>query len=148
MQREADYHKDAMIYNEMMASHARIIMGVVRNRKIKSWCETAIERHEFHAERHRKTLNDLNNTAEKAEEPSEMSSEKPIEESTAVDPTTQSPEPDLEVSGTTESDVETTSSGATEAKSDVLGDGCSPFHNPSTNPNCDFSPKAKETTNA
>jgi hypothetical protein len=143
-QRQIDYRRDAIIYNEMLATHARLLRSMVDHEEIKKWCDNAIKQHEIHADRHRKILDNLINkrmTNRVEQLKLELdSSETPLEE--AGDPLV----PSELTEKITEPDVKTTSSELTDENS-ALSDGCSPFHDPS-NPNCEFAPQKKESTDA
>lgn len=116
MQNKQDYHKAAIIYNEVLAECAEELAPKLEHEEVRKWSTAVGKQHRFHAKRHRLALNKL---LLKEDSP-------PVEQV-----------PDgLDVPEPVEDVVETSPT--------ALPDGCDPYHSPS-NPNCDFVPKKAET---
>lgn len=121
MQNKQDYHKAAIIYNEVLAECAEELAPKLEHEEVRKWSTAVGKQHRFHAKRHRLALNKL---LLKEDSP-------PVEQ---VPDGLDVPEPE-------EADVETP---PVVDGNPALADGCNPYHDPS-NPNCEFAPKKAES---
>lgn len=80
MQKDASYHKAAIKYNEELAVFAANLSKEVEHEEVSKWCMSVSRQHEFHAGRHQKALDKLENKKQKLEKkPEEEEAPKPAE---------------------------------------------------------------------
>lgn len=59
MAKNAVYHESAVLYNQKMATAANELVDEVEDPDVKKWCRSVAKQHEFHLERHEKSLDKL-----------------------------------------------------------------------------------------
>lgn len=61
MAKDASYHKAAIKYNESLAEAASKLAETLEHEVIKRWCRGVARQHRFHAMKHKKLLNRMEN---------------------------------------------------------------------------------------
>lgn len=105
MQRTASYHRAAIQYNEKLAEYAGDLAEKLEHEEVRRWCRSVSKQHVFHARRHQRALDRIENKKSKdnGAEASEVSPEPtspPVESSPdpekAAEPVESSPDPEDE----------------------------------------------------